>query len=120
VDDERLGVLGGSYGGFMTSWIVGHTNRFKAACSERAVNSLVSAYGSSDLFWAFAGQCGSYLYDMTSWIVGHTNRFKAACSERAVNSLVSAYGSSDLFWAFAGQFGSFLYDDFDAWVEHSP
>jgi dipeptidyl aminopeptidase/acylaminoacyl peptidase len=63
IDRERLGVLGGSYGGFMTSWIVSHTNRFKAACSERAVNNLISAYGSSDLFWHFAGQFGSFLYD---------------------------------------------------------
>src|SRR5712691_1985333 len=63
IDRERLGVLGGSYGGFMTSWIAGHTNRFKAACSERAVNNLISAYGSSDLFWHFAGQFGSFLYD---------------------------------------------------------
>jgi dipeptidyl aminopeptidase/acylaminoacyl peptidase len=69
VDGDRLGVLGGSYGGFMTSWIVGHTNRFKAACSERAVNNLVSAYGSSDLFWAFAGQFGSFLYDdLDAWV----------------------------------------------------
>jgi dipeptidyl aminopeptidase/acylaminoacyl peptidase len=63
IDHERLGVLGGSYGGFMTSWIVSNTNRFKAACSERAVNNLISAYGSSDLFWHFAGQFGSFLYD---------------------------------------------------------
>ena len=63
IDRERLGVLGGSYGGFMTSWIVSHTNRFKAACSERAVNNLISAYGSSDLFWHFAGEFGSFLYD---------------------------------------------------------
>jgi dipeptidyl aminopeptidase/acylaminoacyl peptidase len=55
LDPDRLGVLGGSYGGFMTSWIVGHTNRFKAACSERAVNNLVSMYGSSDIGWAFKG-----------------------------------------------------------------
>ena len=69
IDPERLGVLGGSYGGFMTSWIVGHTNRFKAACSERAVNNLVSAYGSSDLFWAFAGMFGAYLYeDFDIWV----------------------------------------------------
>ena len=32
---------GGSYGGYMTSWIVGHTDRFKAACSERAVNNML-------------------------------------------------------------------------------
>jgi dipeptidyl aminopeptidase/acylaminoacyl peptidase len=58
LDGERLGVLGGSYGGFMTSWIVGHTKRFKAALSERAVNHLVSAFGSSDVFWIFERQFG--------------------------------------------------------------
>jgi dipeptidyl aminopeptidase/acylaminoacyl peptidase len=63
LDRQRLGVLGGSYGGYMTTWIVGHTNRFKAACSERAVNNLVSAYGSSDLFWHFAAEFGASLYD---------------------------------------------------------
>ena len=69
VDPERLGVLGGSYGGYMTTWIVGHTHRFKAACSERAVNNLVSAYGSSDVFWGFAGVFGSFLYDdFDAWV----------------------------------------------------
>jgi dipeptidyl aminopeptidase/acylaminoacyl peptidase len=58
IDSERLGVIGGSYGGYMTSWIVGHTNRFKAAVSERAVNNLVSMFGSSDLFWVFERQFG--------------------------------------------------------------
>src|SRR5918999_219735 len=58
-DPERVGVMGGSYGGYMTSWIVGHTNRFKAACSERAVNNMVSMYGSSDIFWAFKGYFGA-------------------------------------------------------------
>lgn len=37
VDPERLGVTGGSYGGFMTNWVVGHTHRFKAAVSERSI-----------------------------------------------------------------------------------
>ena len=63
VDPERLGVIGGSYGGFMTSWIVGHTNRFKAAISERAVNNLISMFGSSDLFWVFERQFGGPLWD---------------------------------------------------------
>jgi dipeptidyl aminopeptidase/acylaminoacyl peptidase len=52
LDAGRLGVIGGSYGGFMTSWIVGHTGRFRAACSERAVNAMWSMYGTSDIgFW---------------------------------------------------------------------
>ncbi|MBI2887963.1 MAG: S9 family peptidase [Chloroflexi bacterium] len=49
VDPERLGVLGGSYGGYMASWIVGHTDRFRAACSERAVNNILSMFGTSDI-----------------------------------------------------------------------
>jgi len=76
VDPDRLGVLGGSYGGFMTTWIVGHTNRFKAACSERAVNNLISAYGSSDVFWAFAGMLGSFLYDdFDAWAERSPSRY---------------------------------------------
>ncbi len=48
-DPARLGVMGGSYGGFMTSWIIGHTNRFAAACSERAVNDWYTMQGTSDI-----------------------------------------------------------------------
>ena len=53
IDPERLGLLGGSYGGFMTSWIVGHTRRFRAACSERAVNAQASMFGTSDIGFLF-------------------------------------------------------------------
>jgi dipeptidyl aminopeptidase/acylaminoacyl peptidase len=65
LDSSRLGVLGGSHGGFMTSWIVGHTDRFKAAVSERAVNAIDSFEGSSDIGWGF----GQDLYspDRSKW-----------------------------------------------------
>ena len=53
IDAARLGVMGGSYGGFMTSWIVGHSTRFRAACSERAVNSQPSMFGTSDIGHVF-------------------------------------------------------------------
>jgi dipeptidyl aminopeptidase/acylaminoacyl peptidase len=48
IDPDRLGVLGGSYGGYMTSWILGHTDRFAAGCSERAVNNLLTLETASD------------------------------------------------------------------------
>jgi dipeptidyl aminopeptidase/acylaminoacyl peptidase len=48
VDTTRLGVAGGSYGGFMTNWIVGHTNRFAAAETDRSIYDFFSWYGSSD------------------------------------------------------------------------
>lgn len=52
-DRDRLGVMGGSYGGFMTTWILGHTTRFKAAISERAVNDWYSMQGASDIGGTF-------------------------------------------------------------------
>ena len=68
-DSERLGVMGGSYGGYMTSWIVGHTDRFKAACSERAVNAWYSMHGSSDFGWDFRGYIGTYQFENPeSWL----------------------------------------------------
>jgi acylaminoacyl-peptidase len=49
VDASRLGVMGGSYGGYMTNWIVGHTGAFRAAITDRCVSNLVSMFGSSDI-----------------------------------------------------------------------
>lgn len=40
IDRARLGVLGGSYGGYLTTWIIGHTGRFRAACAQRTVSSM--------------------------------------------------------------------------------
>src|SRR6266566_4335799 len=48
VDTTRMGVLGGSYGGFMTNWVVGHTNRFRVAETDRSIFNWYSWYGSSD------------------------------------------------------------------------
>ncbi|MCK4856776.1 MAG: S9 family peptidase [candidate division Zixibacteria bacterium] len=48
IDRRRMGVTGGSYGGFMTNWIVSHTNRFAAAVTQRSVVNLESMFGSSD------------------------------------------------------------------------
>ena len=53
IDSSRMGVTGGSYGGYMTVWIIGHTNRFKAAVAQRCVSNLVSMWGSSDFNWTF-------------------------------------------------------------------
>ncbi|WP_188456708.1 S9 family peptidase [Virgibacillus oceani] len=53
IDKDRLGVTGGSYGGFMTNWIVGHTNRFKAAVTQRSISNWLSFYGVSDIGYFF-------------------------------------------------------------------
>jgi dipeptidyl aminopeptidase/acylaminoacyl peptidase len=93
LDSERLGVLGGSYGGFMTSWIVSHTNRFKAALSERAVNHLVSAFGSSDVFWVFERQFGGPMWEhVDEWL-----RMSPATYAREIETpLLIVHSESDL------------------------
>ncbi|HEY7263710.1 MAG TPA: S9 family peptidase [Trebonia sp.] len=63
LDAERMGVLGGSYGGFMTSWVVSHTDRFKAGISERGVSNMVSLFGSSDIFWDFQRDFGGPMWE---------------------------------------------------------
>lgn len=54
IDESRMGVTGGSYGGFMTNWIIGHTNRFKAAATQRSIANWFSFFGTSDIGYFFA------------------------------------------------------------------
>ena len=54
IDEQRLGVTGGSYGGFMTNWLVGHYDRFKVAITDRCVSNMASMFGSSDVGWDLA------------------------------------------------------------------
>src|SRR3989475_7642191 len=49
IDTKRLGVGGGSYGGYMTNWIIGHTDRFGAAVAMRSISNLVSEYSQHDI-----------------------------------------------------------------------
>lgn len=63
VDETRMGVTGGSYGGFMTNWAVSHTDRFKAAVTQRSISNWASFLGSSDYGFCdaeLAHQCPSF------------------------------------------------------------
>lgn len=64
IDPQRMGVAGGSYGGFMTLWIIGHTQRFAAAVAQRVVSNAISFWGSSDVGLLFedpwAGGCAPW------------------------------------------------------------
>lgn len=48
VDSNRLGVLGGSYGGYATLWMIGHTHRFRSAVAERVVSNMTSSFLACD------------------------------------------------------------------------
>ncbi|MDQ3528506.1 MAG: S9 family peptidase [Actinomycetota bacterium] len=54
LDADRVGVMGGSYGGYMTGWMLGHEHRFAAGIVERALTSFDSFTGSSDIGWFFS------------------------------------------------------------------
>ena len=53
IDAKRVGVAGGSYGGFMTNWIIGHTDRFAAGASQRSIANWVSFEHNSDIGHTF-------------------------------------------------------------------
>jgi dipeptidyl aminopeptidase/acylaminoacyl peptidase len=58
IDPDRMGVTGGSYGGYMTNWIIGHTDRFRAAVTQRTISNLISNWGSSDFNWVYEMEFG--------------------------------------------------------------
>ncbi|MCF0161028.1 MAG: S9 family peptidase [Fusobacterium necrophorum] len=53
IDRKRVGVTGGSYGGFMTNWIIGHTDRFACAVSQRSISNWISKFGTTDIGYYF-------------------------------------------------------------------
>lgn len=63
VDARRIGITGGSYGGYMTNWAIGHTRRYKAAVTQRSVVDLVPFFGSSDMGFSFRHTFDSYPWE---------------------------------------------------------
>lgn len=73
VDEERIGVTGGSYGGFMTNWMVGHTQRFKAAVTQRCISNWMSFYGVSDIGYYFTEyEVGGNPWDNVDMMLKHS------------------------------------------------
>ena len=63
IDPKRVCVTGGSYGGFMTNWIIGHTGRFCCAASQRSIANWTGFRGTSDIGYFFVpDQCKADLY----------------------------------------------------------
>jgi len=60
LDPTRMGVMGGSYGGFMTNWMIGHTDRFRAAVSQRSIANWIHKFCTTDIGYYFnADQLGT-------------------------------------------------------------
>jgi dipeptidyl aminopeptidase/acylaminoacyl peptidase len=94
IDARRMGVTGGSYGGYMTNWIIGHTARFKAAVTQRSVSNYISMWGSSDFNWAFQMELG----DKPPW-VGFANYWRQSPMKymgKAVTPTLVIHSEQDL------------------------
>lgn len=94
IDTERLGVGGGSYGGFMTNWVIGHTDRFKAAVTMRSICNHLSQWGTSDLafmkgFWEFPGDP----WETPTW---YWERSPLAYVEKVTTPLLILHSEQDL------------------------
>ncbi|WEG17778.1 S9 family peptidase [Alkalihalophilus pseudofirmus] len=73
VDADNLGITGGSYGGFMTNWAVSHTNRYKAAVTQRSISNWLSFYGVSDIGYYFSEwEVGGDLIEETEKLWKHS------------------------------------------------
>ncbi len=60
LDKDSIGIAGGSYAGFMVNWMIGNTNRFKAACSQRSISNYFSKCLSTDIgFYHNLSQVGA-------------------------------------------------------------
>lgn len=77
IDRARIGLAGGSYGGFMTTWLLGHSKRFAAGVSMRAVNDFVSEVGAADLGWFLEREVDA------PWTDGGRKLFEASPMRRA-------------------------------------
>jgi dipeptidyl aminopeptidase/acylaminoacyl peptidase len=66
VDSTRVGAAGGSYGGYMTNWINGHTNRFKALVTHAGVYNLENMAGSTEELWFTDYEFGGAYWDSTA------------------------------------------------------
>lgn len=63
IDTDRMGITGGSYGGYLTNWIIGHDPRFKAAVTQHCVSNFHSFFGTSDIGTTF----GAFEFDGVPW-----------------------------------------------------
>ncbi|WP_046227077.1 S9 family peptidase [Paenibacillus dauci] len=94
IDKDRLGVTGGSYGGFMTNWIVGHTDRFKAAVTQRSISNWISFYGVSDIgFYFTEDQIGGTPWQQLETLWKHS---PLAYVENVKTPILILHGEQDL------------------------
>jgi len=93
VDADRVGIFGYSYGGYMTSWTIGHTDRFRAAVVGAPCFDLESHWGSSDIGYAWDDvQWGGPPYEQPDW---YRDRSPSTYVHRAHTPTLVVQGEAD-------------------------
>lgn len=92
VDADRLAVTGGSYGGYMTAWIISHTGRFKAAVSQRGVYNLLSFFGTTDIPMFLNDEWGTLPWDDPVFLWEHS---PIAHAHKIKTPLLIEHGEND-------------------------
>ncbi len=91
LDSERLACCGGSYGGFMVNWMIGHTDRFKAACAQRSISNYLSKCLTTDIgYYHNLGQMGTDPWEgfETMW---NTSPLKYAPAAKTPTLFIQSY-----------------------------
>jgi len=94
LDPMRTAVMGGSYGGLMTNWLVGRTHRFRAAVSQRSITNWLSFYGNSDIGPRYAeAMLGTHPWKDAAryWV-----RSPIAYADRVTTPMLIMHGTEDL------------------------
>ncbi|HEU5086940.1 MAG TPA: S9 family peptidase [Roseiflexaceae bacterium] len=92
-DGDRLGIMGWSYGGFMTSWAITQTQRFKAACVGAAVTSLASFNGTADIPSFVPDYFGGEFWDDDTLYRKHSPVYQA---DRVITPALVQHGQDDI------------------------
>ena len=93
-DPARVGVIGGSYGGYMVNWIIGHTDYFKAAVSERSIANWITMETMSDIgLWYVPDQAGHSLLENEAEALWDNSPLKYA--HRAVTPTLFIHSEQD-------------------------
>ncbi|MFL5758740.1 MAG: alpha/beta fold hydrolase [Thermomicrobiales bacterium] len=93
VDAERMGIYGYSYGGFMTAWTIGNSQRFKAAVCGAPVFNLASFYGTSDIGHIFGPlQCGGTPQEQEAYYKAHS---PSTYAHNATTPTLIVHGEAD-------------------------
>lgn len=91
IDPQRLGVTGGSYGGYMTNWICGHSKRFKAAVTQRSIANELIQYASSDM----AGSSKDY-GDFSDFMMDGLKKSPVSYAEKIDIPFLILHGMADM------------------------